>query len=630
MRAREQLYIGGKWVASSGRGSIEVIDAATEEPIGSVPRGDEEDVDRAVQAAARAFESWSATPVAERARWLERLKEGLAARAEEIATTVCGEVGSPIAMARTVQAGLPVSVTGSFPAIAREFPFEERIGNSMVVREAVGVVAAITPWNYPLHQAMGKVAPALAAGCTVVLKPSEVAPLTAFILADVVHEAGLPPGVFNLVTGLGPPFGEALVRHPRVDMISLTGSTAAGRRVAELAAGTIKRVALELGGKSASVILDDADFDKAVGVSVSNAFLNAGQTCSAWTRMLVPRKRQEQALEIAKRAAAKFKPGDPRAPETRLGPLASAQQRERVRSVGVLPPFAAHNTEGQNRVTAFAQALQQLGWSVGQNARLHYRWGDGTSATMQKYAAELVALAPDVILADSSAALSPLLQATQTIPIVFAIVADPVGAGYVETLARPGGNATGFTPFEYGVAGKWLELLKEIAPRVTRAAVLRDPAIAAGPGQFGALQAVAPSLGVELRAVNVRDADEIERSIAGFAQGSNGGLVVTGSAAAAAHRDLIVTLAARHRLPAIYNARLYGEIGGLVCYGADFLDQFRRAAGYADRILKGEKPADLPVQAPTKYELVINLKTAKALGLDVPPSLLARADEVIE
>ena len=312
-------------------------------------------------------------------------------------------------------------------------------------------------------------------------------------------------------------------------------------------------------------------------------------------------------------------------------PLAArAQQRERMRSVGVLTPFAAHNTEGQNRVTAFAQALQQLGWSVGENARLHYRWGDGTSATMQKYAAELVALAPDVILADSSAALSPLLQATQTIPIVFAIVADPVGAGYVETLARPGGNATGFTPFEYGVAGKWLELLKEIAPRVTRAAVLRDPAIAAGPGQFGALQAVAPSLGVELRAVNVRDADEIERSIAGFAQGSNGGLVVTGSAAAAAHRDLIVTLAARHRLPAVYNARLYGEIGGLVCYGADFLDQFRRAAGYADRILKGEKPADLPVQAPTKYELVINLKTAKALGLDVPPSLLARADEVIE
>jgi putative ABC transport system substrate-binding protein len=312
-------------------------------------------------------------------------------------------------------------------------------------------------------------------------------------------------------------------------------------------------------------------------------------------------------------------------------PLAAvAQQRDRVRSVGVLTPFAAHNTEGQNRVTAFAQALQQLGWSAGQNALLHYRWGDGTNATMQKYAAELVALAPDVILADSSAALSPLLHATQTIPIVFAIVADPVGAGYVETLSRPGGNATGFTPFEYAVAGKWLELLKEIAPPVTRAAILRDSGIAAGPGQFGALQAVAPSLGIELRAVNLRDADEIERSIAGFAQGSNAGLIVTGSAAAAAHRDLIVTLAARHRLPAVYNARLYCEIGGLVSYGADFPDQFRRAAGYVDRILKGEKPADLPVQAPTKYELVINLKTAKALGLTVPEALLARADEVIE
>jgi len=312
-------------------------------------------------------------------------------------------------------------------------------------------------------------------------------------------------------------------------------------------------------------------------------------------------------------------------------PLAAhAQQRERMRSVGVLTPFAAHDTEGQNRVTAFAQALQQLGWSVGQNIRLLYRWGDGTSATMQKYAAELVALRPDVILADSSAAVAPLLQATRTIPIAFAIVADPVGAGYVETLARPGGNATGFTPLEYAVAGKLLELLKEIAPRVTRAAVLRDPAIAAGPGQFGAIQAVAPSLGVELRPVNVRDADEIERSIAGFAQGSNGGLVVTGSPAAAAHRDLIVALAARHRLPAVYNARLYGDVGGLVCYGAPFLDQFRQAAGYVDRILKGEKPADLPVQAPTKYELVINLKTAKALGLNVPPTVLARADEVIE
>jgi len=331
MRAHEQLYVGGKWVAPSGRGTIDVIDAATEEPIGRIPSGNEEDVDRAVQAAARAFPQWAATPVADRARFLERIKEGLAARAEEIATTISAEVGSPITMAKTVQAGLPVAVTGSFAALVREFPFEERIGNSLVVREPVGVVAAITPWNYPLHQAMGKVAPALAAGCTIVLKPSEVAPLSAFILAQVVHEAGLPPGVFNLVTGLGPPFGEMLVRHPRVDMISLTGSTNAGRRVAELAAPSVKRVALELGGKSATVILEDADFDKAVGVSVSNAFLNGGQTCSAWTRMLVPRARQDQALEVAKRAAAKFKPGDPRSPETRLGPLASAQQRERVR-----------------------------------------------------------------------------------------------------------------------------------------------------------------------------------------------------------------------------------------------------------------------------------------------------------
>ena len=312
-------------------------------------------------------------------------------------------------------------------------------------------------------------------------------------------------------------------------------------------------------------------------------------------------------------------------------PLAArAQQRERMRSVGVLTPFSPHDSEGQNRVTAFVQALQQVGWSVGQNIRLHYRWGDGTSATMQKNVAEMVALAPDVILADSSAALAPLLQATQTIPIVFAIVADPVGAGYVESLARPGGNATGFTPFEYAHAGKMLELLKEIAPRVTRAAVLRDPAIAAGPGQFGAIQAVAPSLGVELRPFSVRDTDELERSIAAFAQGSNGGLIVTGSPAAAARRDLIVALAARHRLPAVYNARLFVEIGGLVCYGADFLDQFRRAAGYVDRILKGEKVADLPVQAPAKYELVINLKTAKALGLDMPAAVLARADVVIE
>jgi ABC-type uncharacterized transport system substrate-binding protein len=309
---------------------------------------------------------------------------------------------------------------------------------------------------------------------------------------------------------------------------------------------------------------------------------------------------------------------------------AGAQQGERMRRIGVLTPFAADDAEGHARLTAFAQGLQQLGWTVGQNIRIDYRWGDDKADTMRKYAAELVALAPEVILANSSPAVSSCLQATRTIPIVFAVVADPVGAGFVESLARPGGNATGFTVFEYSIAGKWLELLKEIAPHVTRAAVLRDSAIAAGPGQLGAIQALASSLGIELRPVDVRDAGEIERSLTVFAQGSNGGLIVTGSPAAAARRDLIVALAARHRLPAVYNSRLYGAVGGLICYGANLLDQLRRAAGYVDRILKGEKPADLPVQAPTKYELVINLKTAKALGLDIPTTVLARADEVIE
>ena len=309
---------------------------------------------------------------------------------------------------------------------------------------------------------------------------------------------------------------------------------------------------------------------------------------------------------------------------------ARAQQRKRVRSVGVLTPFAALDSEGQNRVAAFAQALQQLGWSVGQNVRLLYRWGDGTSAIMQKYAAELVALAPDVILADSSAAVSSLLQATQTIPIVFAVVADPVGAGYVESLARPGGNVTGFAAQEYAVSGKWIELLKEIVPHLTRVAALRDSAIAAGPGQFGALQAVAPSFGVELRPVDLHDPGGIEHGIAAFAKGSNNGLIVTGSPLATLHRNLIITLAAQHKLPAVYYERSFVTAGGLISYGPDMLDQCRRAASYVDRILKGEKPADLPVQAPTKYELVINLKTAKALGLTLPDNLLARADEVIE
>jgi putative ABC transport system substrate-binding protein len=309
---------------------------------------------------------------------------------------------------------------------------------------------------------------------------------------------------------------------------------------------------------------------------------------------------------------------------------ARAQPADRMRRIGVLMPFTAGDLSGRSRLATFVQTLQQLGWTDGRNVRIDPRWGGGNARDIRKFAAELVALAPDVILADSSATVAPLLEVTPSVPIVFTIVADPVGAGYVDSLARPGGNITGFTNFEYSITGKWLELLKDIDPRVTRAAVLRESAIAAGPGQFGAIQAVAPSLGVDLRAVDVRDAGEIERAIAAFAQGSNGGLIVTGSPAAAFHRALIIALAARHRLPAVYNSRPYAADGGLISYGPDFVDQYRRAAGYVDRILKGEKPADLPVQAPTKYELVINLKTAKALGLEVPPTLLARADEVIE
>jgi putative tryptophan/tyrosine transport system substrate-binding protein len=312
-------------------------------------------------------------------------------------------------------------------------------------------------------------------------------------------------------------------------------------------------------------------------------------------------------------------------------PLAArAQQGERMRRIGVLTPFAANDAEGQARLTAFAQGLHHWGWIVGQNIRIEYRWGDGKADTMRKYATELVALAPDIILASSSAAVAPLLEASRTVPIVFAGIADPVGAGYVESLARPGGNATGFAIYEYSISGKWLELLKEVAPRVTQVAVLRESGIAAGPGQFGAIQALAPSLGVEVRAVDVRDAGDIERALTAFAQGSDGGMIVVGSPAATIQRGLIIALAARHKLPAVYPFRTFVADGGLISYGPDFNDQFRRAAGYVDRILKGEKPADLPVQASTKYELAINLKTAKALGLTVPDSLLTRADEVIE
>ncbi len=312
-------------------------------------------------------------------------------------------------------------------------------------------------------------------------------------------------------------------------------------------------------------------------------------------------------------------------------PLAvRAQQGERLRRVGVLMALAANDAEGQDRIGALLQGLQEHGWAVGRNVRIDIRWAAGNADDIRKYAAELVALAPDAILAQSSAAVASLLQATRSIPIVFAGVADPVGAGYVDSVARPGGNATGFLVWEYSIAAKWLELLKEIAPGVTRAAVVRESATATGPGQFAVIQAAAPSLGVELRVVDTRDAGEIERAITAFAQSANGGLVVTGSSGSLFHRGLIVALAARHRLPAVYSARYFVTDGGLISYGPDFVDQYRRAAGYVDRILKGEKPADLPVQAPTKYELVINLKTAKALGLDVPTSLLARADEVIE
>ena len=309
---------------------------------------------------------------------------------------------------------------------------------------------------------------------------------------------------------------------------------------------------------------------------------------------------------------------------------AHAQQPERMRRIVVLMPLAADDPESAARVTAFAQGLQELGWIVGRNVQIEYRWGGGDAARIRKYAAELLALAPDVILAVGGSTVGPLRQATRIVPIVFVQVPDPVGAGFVASLSRPGGNATGFTNIEYGTSGKWLELLKEIAPGVKRAAVLRDTTNPSGIGQLGAIQAVAPSLGLEVNPVDMLDPGEIKRAVTAFARKSNGGLIVLSSGLAATHRQLIITLAAQYRMPAIYPFRYYVTSGGLISYGIDTVDQYRRAAGYVDRILKGEKPADLPVQAPTKLELVINLKTAKALGLTVPPALLARADEVIE
>jgi len=312
-------------------------------------------------------------------------------------------------------------------------------------------------------------------------------------------------------------------------------------------------------------------------------------------------------------------------------PLAArAQQSERMRRIGVHTGTTADDPDGKARFAAFEQALGQLGWTPGRNVRIDYRFSGGDAATSRKQAEELVALAPDVIVTSGSFSTGILLQATRTVPVVFTIVPDPVGSGFVDSLAQPGGNATGFMQFEYGLSGKWLELLKEIAPSLTRVIVLWDPAITAGIGQFTIIQSVATSAGVDVRPVNLRDAGEIERAISAFARSQNGGLIVTTSALSTVNRDLIIALAARHKLPAVYFQRFFVTAGGLISYGANFIDQYRRAASYVDRILKGEKPADLPVQAPAKYELVINLKTAKTMGLVMPPSVLARADEVIE
>jgi betaine-aldehyde dehydrogenase len=331
MKAYDKLYIGGEWIPPSGKGAFDVTDASTEEVMGRVPAGDAADADRAVRAARAAFDGWSRTAPAERADYLRKIQAGLGARMQEIAETVAREVGMPLSLSQMIQAGLPTMHFGSYADLAPSVAHEEKTGNSVVVREPVGVVACITPWNYPLLQVAAKVAPALAAGCTVVLKPSEVAPLSAFILGEVVDAARLPRGVFNLVSGDGPTVGEALAAHDGVDMISFTGSTRAGRRVSELAAKTVKRVALELGGKSPNVILEDADLEKAVKAGVRNCYLNSGQTCSAWTRMLVPRARHDDAVRIAKGVAESFTPGPALDASTKLGPLVSKTQQERVR-----------------------------------------------------------------------------------------------------------------------------------------------------------------------------------------------------------------------------------------------------------------------------------------------------------
>ena len=331
IQVRDKLFVGGEWVDPTGPETIDVVNASTEEVMGRIPQGTPADVDRAVAAARAAFEPWSQAGLAERAEVIRAVAAGLAARSDEIAATISQELGMPIGLSKAIQAGLPTMTFTSVPQLVEDVRWQEQIGNSLVVREPVGVVGAITPWNYPLHQIAAKVAPALAVGCTVVLKPSEVAPLNAFILAEIIEEAGAPAGIFNLVTGTGPVVGEAIVSHPGVDMVSFTGSTRAGKRVSELAAQGVKPVALELGGKSPNVILDDADLETAVTDGLSKCFLNSGQTCSALTRMLVPRERLEEAEQIAAAVAAAFTVGDPFDPETKLGPLVSDVQRERVR-----------------------------------------------------------------------------------------------------------------------------------------------------------------------------------------------------------------------------------------------------------------------------------------------------------
>ncbi|RPH44640.1 MAG: aldehyde dehydrogenase family protein [Burkholderiales bacterium] len=356
MIERKQLYIGGRWVAPSSAQTLEVTDSNTGEPWATIPAGTAADADAAVAAARAAFDGWSQTPAAERADIVQKIADGLKARTEELARTIATEVGMPLKLSTMVQVGGPVAAWSNYAKLAREFQFDEKVGHSVVTREPVGVVAAITPWNYPLNQITLKVAPALAAGCTVVLKPSEVAPINAFILADVIHDSGLPPGVFNLVTGLGPVVGEALAVHPDVDMVSFTGSTRAGKRVSEVGAQTVKRIALELGGKSASVVLDDADFEKAVKSSVANCYMNSGQTCAAWTRLLVPRSRLDEARAIAKAAAESFTVGSAFGEGVKLGPLVSALQRDRV-----LGYIRRGIEEGSELVTGGAEAPEGVG-----------------------------------------------------------------------------------------------------------------------------------------------------------------------------------------------------------------------------------------------------------------------------